>query len=344
MCYQPIMPRQSRIDAPGALHHIICRGIEKGRIFRDDTDRDNFIERLEVILPETGTSCYAWVLIPNHFHLFLRTGREPVSSVMRRLLTGYAVSFNRRHKRSGHLFQNRYKSILCQEDAYMLELVRYIHLNPLRAGIVSDLEALAGFAYCGHSRIMGSVKSDWQDVDTVLGMFGEQRHPAIQRYAAFVAKGADGGRKPELTGGGLIRSLGGWQEVRTLRGMKTLLKSDERILGDSDFVEAVLGSAAEEMARKYRLRSNGYTFEKILDRVASIFDIPVTDLLAPGKQPGRVKARSVLVYWAVEALGMPATEAGLKLGLSQSAASRAAQRGRNIVEELGLDPEINRNA
>jgi len=124
------MPRKARIDAPGALHHIIVRGIERRKIFKDDTDRINFLDRLCKVLSETGTKCFAWALIPNHFHLLLRTGPGGLASLMRRLLTGYAVSFNRRHKRHGQLFQNRYKSFICQEDAYLKELVRYIHLNP----------------------------------------------------------------------------------------------------------------------------------------------------------------------------------------------------------------------
>ena len=136
------MPRKSRIDTPGALHHIIARGIDRKNIFKDDKDRDNFLERLGAIIEETKTHCFAWALIPNHFHLLIKTGTTPISTVMRRLLTGYAVSFNRRHRRYGHLFQNRYKSILCQEDTYLLELVRYIHLNPLRAGIVNNLRTL----------------------------------------------------------------------------------------------------------------------------------------------------------------------------------------------------------
>jgi REP element-mobilizing transposase RayT len=135
------MPRKARLDAPGALHHIIVRGIERRKIFRDDADRDDFLERLGDILQDSQARCFAWTLMPNHFHLLLRTGLAPVSDVMRRLLTGYAVSFNFRHRRSGHLFQNRFKSILCQEDAYLLELVRYIHLNPLRARLVADLSA-----------------------------------------------------------------------------------------------------------------------------------------------------------------------------------------------------------
>ena len=130
------MPRSARIDGPGALHHIIARGISRRRIFDDDADREAFLDRLGAVLNETDTACFAWALIPNHFHLVLRTGHVPVTTVMRRLLTGYAMNYNRRHRRSGHLFQNRYKSILCQQEPYFLELVRYLHLNPLRAKVV----------------------------------------------------------------------------------------------------------------------------------------------------------------------------------------------------------------
>ena len=184
------MPRKARIDAPGALHHIICRGIERRRIYRDDSDRQDFLNRLGPIIRETRTTCYAWALLPNHFHLLLRTGDVPISIVMRRLLTGYAVRFNRRHRRCGHLFQNRYKSILCQEDAYLLELVRYIHLNPLRAKMVPSMGELDHYEFCGHGVILGKHQKEWQDVDKLLGMSGVQTarwlgidQPAVERSA-----------------------------------------------------------------------------------------------------------------------------------------------------------------
>jgi len=151
------MPRKSRIDAQGALHHIISRGIERSVIFQDDTDYNNFLNRLGTILQETDTCCFAWALVSNHFHLLLKTGLVPIATVMRRLLTGYVVTYNRRHCRYGYLFQNRYKSILCEEEPYLLELVRYIHLNPLRAEIVENLEALERYPYTGHSALMGKV-------------------------------------------------------------------------------------------------------------------------------------------------------------------------------------------
>lgn len=172
------MPRQARIDAPGALHHIIVRGIERRKIFIDDQDRHTFLERLGAIVEDTGTICYAWALIANHFHLLLRTGTAPIATVMRRLLTGHAVSFNRRHRRQGHLFQNRYKSILCQEDPYLLELVRYIHLNPLRAKLVGGMDALGQYPFCGHGVIMGKHARGWQDIETVLAYFDKQVGPA----------------------------------------------------------------------------------------------------------------------------------------------------------------------
>jgi putative transposase len=153
------MPRQARLDAPGALQHEMARGIERRKIFLDDKDRTSFLERLALILEETQTQCYAWALIPNHFHILLRIGTTPLSTVMRRLMTGYAVTFNIRHRRSGHLFQNRYKSVVCQEDTYLLELTRYIHLNPLRARLVEDLKSLDKYQWAGHSAILGRRKN-----------------------------------------------------------------------------------------------------------------------------------------------------------------------------------------
>ena len=224
------------------------------------------------------------------------------------------------------------------------KLVRYIHLNPLRADMVTDLNTLSAYAWCGHSRIMGKENSDWQDVDKVLGLFGKHKGRARKQYEAFVEKGISEGKKPELTGGGLVRSAGSWQELRALRKQDIHFKSDERVLGDSHFVEDVLKIASESMNRRYRLRSAGYTFERIAERVRNIFKLSDEDLLNPGKHPNRVKARSVLTYWAVTGLGLPATEVGLKLGLGQSAASRAAQRGRKIVTEMGIRIEQNGNA
>ena len=329
------MPRKARIDAPGALHHIIVRGIERRKIFKDDTDRLNFLDRLGKVLSETGTKCFAWALIPNHFHLLLRTGACPLSTVMRRLLTGHAMNFNRRHGRSGQLFQNRCKSILCQEDIYLLELVRYIHLNPVRAKLVDDIKTLDKYHFCGHAVIMGKKNIDWQDDAYVLKMFGDKRSTARRRYKIFVQKGIQEGKRPELTGGGLIRSSGGWSVIKSLRRANIHFKSDERVLGDSDFVERVLKAADESLERKYQLKSQGYNIDKLADRVAEIFSIKPEEIFQPGKQPVKVKARSLFCYWAVRELGLTMADLAPKLNISQPAVSMSAQRGERIASENG---------
>ena len=138
------------------------------------------------------------------------------------------------------MFQNRYKSIICQEDAYLKELVRYIHLNPIRAGIVQTLDELKSYKYCGHSTLIGKTKNEWQDTDYVLGYFSKSKGKARKEYESFVKGGFTQGRKRELSGDGLIRSLGGWTEAREILRGGVHIMSDERILGDSDFVDSVI--------------------------------------------------------------------------------------------------------
>ena len=327
------MPRKARIDAPGALHHIIVRGIERRKIFKDDGDRIDFLDRLGKVLSETDTNCFAWSLIPNHFHLLLRTGAYPLATVMRRLLTGYAMSFNRRYHRSGQLFQNRYKSILCQEDTYLLELVRYIHLNPIRAKLVTDIKALDKYPFCGHAVVIGKKNTDWQDDAYVLKLFSDKIPTARRRYRIFVEKGIQYGKRPELTGGGLIRSIGGWSVIKSFRRANIHFKSDERVLGDSDFVERVLKAAEESFERKYRLQSKGYDMDRLAGRVAEIFSIKPEEIFQAGKQPLKVKARSLFCYWAVREMGFTMTALALKLNMTQPAVSISVQRGERIAAE-----------
>jgi REP element-mobilizing transposase RayT len=203
------MLRQARLDAPGALQHIMVRGINKSAIFTDDQDKIRFLDRLEQTVMEGQCAVYAWVLMDNHVHLLFRSGKAGISSVMRRLLTWYAQYYNRRHHRTGHLFENRYKSILCDEDNYLLALVRYIHLNPIRAELIHTMEELDRHPWSGHRAILGKVKYVWMDITHVLAQFGSTKRKAIKEYHGFVREGMVEGRNPELTSGGLIRSQGG---------------------------------------------------------------------------------------------------------------------------------------
>ncbi|QWV97200.1 transposase [Geomonas nitrogeniifigens] len=329
------MPRQARIDAPGACHHIICRGIERRKIFLDDSDRDRFLLRLGQVLKKSSTRCFAWALIPNHFHLLLQTGNTPISDVMRRLTTGYAVEFNHRHNRSGHLFQNRYKSILCQIDPYLLELVRYIHLNPIRAGIICTVPELRLYRFCGHGQLLGDKKYPWQETSEVLDRFGSNEQEARSNYENFIRDGLQSGHRPDLIGGGLVRSAGGWEEVVAARRAGIFLKSDERILGDSDFVERVLQRAEEHVERITANRAEGFDFEQAVERVARLLKMEVAQIWQHGKEPLLVKARSLLCYWATFELGMTETEVATRLGITQSSVSRSAVRGAGLAAANG---------
>ena len=327
------MPRGSRIDAAGAVHHIMVRGIERRKIFDSDADRDHFLHRMGEILLDTQTTCFAWALMPNHFHLLLRTGKVPISTIMRRLLTGYALWFNRSRCRHGHLFQNRFKSILCQEDSYLLELVRYIHLNPLRAGLVKSIQELDAFPYSGHSTLMGGFQKSWQETDEILKLFGSKPALARRMYRQFVEQGIGQGRRNDLAGGGLIRSAGGWEGLKQKREEGQYQRSDERILGDSDFVSRVLEKTKESLTKSQKLKSEGMDVDKIAAQVSRLMGIAVEDVWAIGKQQHIVNARSLLCYWAVRELGVSMSSLSRRLRISLPAISKSVVRGKQIAED-----------
>jgi REP element-mobilizing transposase RayT len=317
------MPRQPRLDAPDTLHHVMVRGIERRAIFRDDRDRADFIARLAALAEQGALTVYAWALLPNHAHLLVRTGTRPLARSLRSLLTGYAGAFNRRHKRVGHLFQNRYKSIVIEEEPYLLELVRYLHLNPLRAGVVPDLQALDRYPWTGHSALLGQVPRPWQAVGEILGQFGPRRTRARVAYRAFVADGVSQGRRPELQGGGLIRSLGGWAVVQHLRRGREAYLGDERILGSSEFVAGLQRAVeAAEVPRAPRL-----TLDTLMGRLCRHVGLPRAALGGGGRRRAVQQARAGLAYLWVEVLGHPARPLAPVLGMQPAGVLKAVQRG-----------------
>ncbi len=258
------MPRQARLDAPGALHHIMVRGINKTDIFKDDRDKALFLERLGKNVLEGKCFIYAWVLMDNHIHLLFKSGKHGISAVMRKLLTWYAQYFNHRHNRTGHLFQNRYKSILCDEENYLLALVRYIHLNPARAHIVKTIEELDRYPWSGHRTIIRKATHPWMDTETVLTQFSDKKKRAITGYRRFVREEFNSKRKPEMTGGGLVRSQGGWSRVLAVQRKGQKHESDERILGNGDFVHTILKEVEERQLRQTKLRRRGKGIAEII--------------------------------------------------------------------------------
>ena len=369
----------------------MARGIERRKIFWDDKDRSSFLERLAVILEETQTQCYAWTLIPNHFHLLLRTGPTPLSKVMRRLMTGYAVTFNLRHRRAGHLFQNRYKSVVCEEDPYLLELIRYIHLNPLRAKLIEDLNALDKYPWTGHSAILGRRKNPlipklekevssadkritfsqfrpetvkakinpenpvnpacpvkFEDhltgvkkekslaektVEDVLQFFGKKLKEARTNYRRFVEKGIKQGRRPELQGGGLVRSSGGDKAGLLGQKKEDREKFDQRILGSGGFVGAVLQESERLLEKKYKPKR---PIEELIEVVAGRLSLKPELICSGSRKPRISDARAIVAHMAIEEMGHSATDVARHLEIKQTSVLQSVKKGKILCGGLGL--------
>jgi len=322
------MPRGPRLDAPGVLHHVMVRGLERRPIFRDNQDRADFVGRLAALAEAAAISVYAWALLADHAHLLVRTGTRPLARTMRSLLTGYAGAFNRRHRRAGHLFQNRYKSIVVEEEPYFLELVRYLHLNPLRARVVPDMRALDRYPWAGHAVLVGRVAAPWQDIGTVLAQFAPSLARARTGYRAFVAEGVAGGRRPDLQGGGLVRSVGGWEALRTLGRGRERWTSDERILGSGPFVEACLREAERQTARVDRQRGKSLPLEEVIARVCRAIGIAPEAPAGGGRMRAVSRAREGIAYLWLEVLGQPGRLLASRVGVRPPSVYKAAQRGR----------------
>ena len=324
------MPRQARLDAPGTLHHVIVRGIERRRIVDDEQDRREFLRRVGELALATHTKVYAWALLSNHAHFLLASGPKGLASFMRRLLTGYAVNYNLRHRRYGHLFQNRYKSIVCDTDSYFSELVRYLHLNPLRVKLVKDLGELERYPYCGHGVITGKVGYPWQDRDYVLSWFGKREKEAVRAYREYVRQGVSVGRRPELVGGGLVRSMGGWSEVLSLRRQGKRELSDERILGSGAFVERMLKEAEPSVSRRYWGRELQKRVQRVIGSVCQKHKVTVQELRSGSRRGRTAQVRAQLIRRLVKGHGLPLAEIARQVGISTSGVSRVLSRTQTL--------------
>jgi hypothetical protein len=242
---------------------------------------------------------------------------------MRRLLTAYAIYFNRRYQRRGHLFQDRYKSIICEEEPYLLELVRYIHLNPLRAGVVKSLGELNRYRWSGHSVLIGRYRSNWQEKEYVLRQFHGKRGKAIRAYFKFIEEGKNQGRRADLVGGGLIRSLGGWSRVLTLRCNKEKVEHDARILGASEFVGEILKEADEKLRRQLVFMERKGIVKRMINEVCAKEGVNEQELRHGGQRRRVSQVRGRISYILSREWGVSMAEIARNLGVTTSAIAQA---------------------
>lgn len=326
------MPRGPRLDLPRALHQVVVRGADAD-IFLDDKDRDDFLARVGQLAEAECWSVYAWALVPTHAQLVVRSGSLPLARCMRRLLTGYAGAFNRRYSRHGRLFADRYKSVVLEEERYLLELVRYIHLGPIRHGVVRDLAGLRRYPYTGHAALMGQAAHGWQETAGILSSFSPDPDEARRRYEAFVAEGLGQGRRPELEGGGLLRSMGGWAAVKSLRRAGRGYAADERVLGASDFVQRLRAEKARQSTAELDAarRHAAITVDDLIKRVAELFRVGETEIATPSRARPVSRARQLLAYLWIERLGRRASDLALRIGRTRGNVCWAAKRGAALA-------------
>jgi putative transposase len=277
---------------------------------------------MEELAKKTETSVYAWSLMTNHVHILLKSGPYGLSQFMRRLLTGYAITYNLRHKRYGHLFQNRYKSIICDEDVYFQQLVRYIHLNPLRVDLVKNMTELDRYSWSGHSALMGYKKQEWQDIDYVLSWFGNTKASARKEYRRYVEDGIGEGKRDDLIGGGLIRTLGGWSQVLSHRKSNGEVVTDQRILGQGDFVERIIGEADKRIKSQVSVNERQINAEKKIHEVCKTEGINIEELKGGSRRAHISALRTRMAIGLVKDHGLTLAETARQLGVSTSAVSK----------------------
>lgn len=263
-----IMARKPRIEYPGAFYHVITRGNRKAVIFNDDKDRERFLQKLLEYKKRYSFIIYAYTLMDNHIHLLIETGKVPLSKIMQGILQSYTQWYNGKYRIVGHLFQGRYKSILCNKGVYLLNLIRYIHLNPVRAGIVRDP---ADYNWSSHRVYLGLERSKIVNTGFVLSQFSRSKQKSVKMYESFVLEWMEDGRKEEF-----------YSTV------------DQRFLGDEKFVEGAKEMVEEEFHREdniLRYRA----LEEIAKGVEKITGISLYDLRSRSRRKDIVEARSLFV-------------------------------------------------
>ncbi|MFQ5847093.1 MAG: transposase [Candidatus Methylomirabilales bacterium] len=301
------MARKPRVQFPGAFYHVLIRGNRREAIFFDDTDRHGYLGRLHEARQRFAFTLYAYVLMPNHVHLLLETGDVVLSRIMQWLGTTYTQYFNRRHHKIGHLFQGRYKAILCDKDAYLLALVRYLHLNPVRAGLVKNP---AKYRWSSHCAYLGVAHDVSIPRDIVLAQFSHKLPRAVAAYEGYITQGMREGQQARY-----------YQVV------------DQCYLGDEEFVSRVKMQAGEPTLQ--RRKKVGASLEEVVRRVSRSFHVDITALKQPVKTRQVVEVRDILSYIVREYTLVQGAELARMLCVDPTVISRGATRIAQRAEKGG---------
>jgi putative transposase len=288
------MARKPRIHYPGAVYHVILRGNGRQDIFFEDQDRYRFYLLLQEGVERYRHQVHAFCLMTNHVHLVVQVADIPLSRIMQNISFRYTRWINWRHERSGHLFQGRYKAVLVDGVTYLLELLRYVHLNPVRARMAASPD---DYPWTGHRAYCGLETLPWLSTDRALVMFSKKRANAIRMYADFIRDGLSESRRPEFHGEGA---------------------ADSRVFGDDEFVERVAGEG-------------GYVAEKIslddiLSAVCSRYSLSTGEVSRPGKDRALSRVRMMAAWIVQDVPSVSLTDLATRMARDVSSLSAAAAR------------------
>ena len=313
------MPRMARLESSGSLVHIMAHSVEGKNLFVDDEDKRDFLSRFEKGLAKYRFQCHAWTLMDNHYHLFLRTGDLPMSKLMRGLNGGYARYYNKRHKRRGVLFDGRFKSILCQEMDYAEQLIKYIHLNPLRAGMVKSLEQLKDWPWCGHGFLLGIKNANGENFqirEESLRRFGDNEHDAIIAYLESMSQCCLPGNE---TAGKLA-----FVEATEIAGS---FKGWPAVIGDPEFVKRAMEKYKEDLHRLHRKADYQFVLEAESKNACTHFEVTIEELKTKGRKNRRSEARAVFCYRTHVLELIPLSVIAKYLGVSISSVAVLVKKG-----------------
>ena len=295
------MARKARIHVPGGLYHVMLRGNAGEDIFFSKEDRYHFYLLLQEGISRFGYRVHGFCLMRNHIHLVLQVGKVPLSKILQNLSFRYTRWFNQKKKRIGHLFQGRYKALLVDADQYLLQLIRYIHLNPVRAKIVKRPEE---YPWSGHKAYLGRQKLPWLSTEWVLGQLGKRKLKAVEKYQEYVREGVQEGHREDFHRG----------------------KEDVRVLGDDKFVEEALGEEVEDKSKRM-------TLKEIVVKVCREYCIGERELEKVSRNRKASEARSVIGYLCVQTGSATLTEVGKRFKRDVATISKGVRRVEQGVEE-----------
>jgi len=296
------MARKPRLFAPGILYHVIVRGNQRQKTFLGPADYQIYLEKLTQYRRQHEVTIYAYCLMPNHVHLLLECGKTPLGKFMQGLQQSYTQYYNRKYKKVGHLFQGRYKAILCQKDAYLLELIRYIHLNPVRSKLANRPQ---DYRYTGDPAYRTAKATAILDPHAVLKMLG-----GTSGYKKFIHEGQDTGHKEE------------YYEV-----------ADQRFLGDQEFGAELTRNYEDEDPRKRR------GLAVVAKELATVVTIDIEQLRAPSRNWKNSQLRTMIAYVLVRRGGYAVKEVAGYFGRDATTISSTLSRYDGVINE---QPELRR--